>query len=429
MAKSTRSHRKSGTRSRRPQGVDILLPRRRIQQLARSTGFVQRRVRKCSPIAFLTTLVFGFGVEAKRSLAALTRFFTSLTDETLARSAFQKKFSNASVEFLRAVFREATMRAGDTLGSTLGRKLRRFREICVFDASVIRLHDFLADRFAGCRTNHSPAAAKLHVVFCLGKRVVTELAVTAERVTDHEFAKRFKIIAGQLLLFDLGYYAGAFFSRIDKGGAFFVSRLKDSAKPTIVKVRCGIAKGCKAKGKQLWDVHFADGRPIDLDIRLQASGPIFRLVGTYNHDKNCWHLFVTNLPVRRFSIDEIALLYRVRWEVELLFKELKSTCRLDQVNTRREEVVLTLFYASLLSLLVSRTLARALENQHTQKPLKLSYRIVTSYLSQHALFLARAVFRGGRTLTSRFQKVLDGVQRTCRAPNPQRLSALEKLCR
>jgi IS4 transposase len=375
------------------------------------------------------TLVFGSSVEVKRSMAALTRFFMTITKETLARSAFQKRFSVASVAFLRAVFGEATVVAAASMGTDLGGKLRRFRDISVFDATVVRLHRFLTDRFAGCRTNHSPAAVKLQMVLCLSNRAVSELAITAGRVSDHEFTKRFTVAAGQLLLFDLGYYASAFFQRVHGMGAFFVSRLKDNADPYIVKVRRGIARGCAVKDKRLSEVEFAWGRPIDLDVRLTVDGPIFRLVGTWNDDKGRWHLYVTNLPVRRFSVEEIALVYRLRWEVELLFKELKSTCRLDQVNTRREEVVLTLFYASLLSLLVSRTLARAIERQHAATRLKLSYRIVTTYLIQHATSLAIAFSRGRQSLDSSINDVMIDIARTCRDPNPRRKSALAQLCR
>jgi len=435
MRKTTRARPRSASsssrsrRSRKHRRIDVLLPRRRIRDLARSTGFSQRTARKCPPVAFLVTLVFGFGVEVKRSMAALTRFFTTVTKESLARSAFQKKFSAASVAFLRAVFVEATARAAASLGTDLGGKLRRFRDISVFDATVVRLHRFLSDRFAGCRTNHSPAAVKLQTVLCLSNRVVSELAITAGRVSDADFAKRFQVTAGQLLLFDLGYYASAFFKHVDAMGAFFVSRLKDNADPYIVKVRRGIARGCATKGKRLKDLEFAWERPIDLDVRLTLDGPVFRVVGMWNAEKACWHLYVTNLPPRAFSIEEIALAYRMRWEVELLFKELKSTCRLDQVNTRREEVVLSLFYSSLLSLLVSRTLARAIEAQNVQAGLKLSYRIVTSYLIQQATALAMAVFRGGRSLVSRLYQVTDDIARTCRDPNPQRPSALVRLCR
>jgi putative transposase len=266
------SLRRRGTR-RCPPRVDAILPRRRVAQLARSTGFTKRQ-RKVVALAFLLALVFGYAVETLRSMSAYGRFFTTLTKIKLARSAFQKKFSKRSVAFFRAIFREAVVHHAARLGTRLGGKLARFRDVCAIDATVIRLHNVLAKAFPATRTNHTKAAAKLHAVLSLSKRLVADLAISAERVSDREFLKSsLDWVAGRLLLFDLGYYAHLLFRAIDGQGGFFLSRLKDSANPTIVAVRCGIARGHKAVGQRLWDIEFAAGRPIDLDVRrvLPAS--------------------------------------------------------------------------------------------------------------------------------------------------------------
>ena len=428
MSQTTRSRRgHARSISRR---ADVLLPRRRVAELARSSGFQQRAHRKCSPLAFLLVVGFGYGVEIKRSLSSLQRFFKTITGLTIARSAFQKKLSAASVQFLRAVFIEATLRQAASLGALAG-KLARFRDVSAIDATVIRLRDFLADRYAACRTNHTKAAAKLHVVHSLSKNVVMRLAITAERVGDRACFDIGDWARGQLLLFDLGYYSHKIFAALAVQKAFFVSRLKDSANPTIVAVRCGIARGCKAKGKRLKEIDFADGRPVDLDVRLtdDPDAPTFRLVGVFNKDRNCWHLYLTNLPPRHFAPSELADIYRLRWEIEMLFKELKSTCQLEELPSAREDVVLTLLYATLLSLLASRALARRVESRDAPGARALSFRIVSRYLIQLACSVATALLRGGRSLDSHLNSVADKIAKACRDPNPQRPSVLSRLGR
>lgn len=437
MRKPTRSRRSHATPSsrRRRHGserprVDAILPRRRVTQLARSTGFTQRK-RKVHPLAFLLTLVYGYAVETKRTMAAYQRFFTTITKIVIARSAFQKKFSEGSVAFFRAVFGEALGRHAARLGTRLGGKLVRFRDVCAIDATVIRLHDLLEKAYAATRTNHTKAAAKLHAVMSLSKRTVTMLAITAERVGDREFLKSLSWVAGRLLLFDLGYYAHDLFAAIDAQKAFFVSRLKDGVDPVIVRVRRGIARGTEAAGKRLFAIDFAPGRPVDMDVRFKddPKQPTFRVVGVYNAESGNWHLYVTNLPAKQFSPEEIATIYRLRWEVELLFKELKSTHRLEQLTSAREEVVLTLLYASLISLLATRLLARLVEGGDGADERRLSLRILSSYLIQHAAALAKAILRGGRSLGSRLNEVAEDIGRTCRDPNPQRQSVLVSLGR
>jgi hypothetical protein len=59
----------------------------------------------------------------------------------------------------------------------------------------------------------------------------------------------------------------------------------------------------------------------------------------------------------------LATLYRFRWEVETLFRELKTQYELDEVDTGNPAVVEILLYAGLLSLLVNRDLLSLVTEQ------------------------------------------------------------------
>lgn len=407
----------------------LLIPRRRIWELGRITRFEQRLHRKCSSLAFLLVVVFGFAAERVRSLAAMRRFFRSITKLHIAPSAFQKRFSARSVAFVRAVFIEAVLRHGQQLGRKLRGKLGRFRDVVALDATVVRLHRLLAASFPATRTNHTTAAAKLHVVFSLARQVVTRLAITAERVGDRACVPIGDWMRGHLVRFDLGYYQYELFQRIATRRAFFISRLRENGNPRVVAVRRGIARGCAAKGRRLWDIEFAHGRPVDLDVdigRGEARG-ILRLVGRYNPEKDCWHLYLTNLPPRSFSPDEVAELYRLRWEVELLFKELKSTCRLEDMPSSREHVVLTLLYASMLAIIAARALAFRVEDPGQPDASTLSLRIVTKYLAQIACRLASVLLVGGRSVERYLRGLTADIAAVCCDPTPSRRSLFRRL--
>ena len=60
---------------------------------------------------------------------------------------------------------------------------------------------------------------------------------------------------------------------------------------------------------------------------------------------------------------DLVTLYRCRWEVETLFRELKSQYKLDDFDTTNLDVVETLLYAALLSLLVDRDLLELVTKQ------------------------------------------------------------------
>lgn len=151
---------------------------------------------------------------------------------------------------------------------------------------------------------------------------------------------------------------------IDTNGGWFITRLKPNANPWITeKLREWRGNAISLIGKQLHDVLDDLYRDV-IDVRAEVSfrrqfyngsrsgaTRTFRVVGIWNEDEEKYHLYMTNLPVADYSAADIAQLYRARWEVELLFKELKSTYNLDQVPTSNPVAV-----EALISLVVSRVL-------------------------------------------------------------------------
>src|SRR5699024_10299565 len=82
----------------------------------------------------------------------------------------------------------------------------------------------------------------------------------------------------------------------------------------------------------------------------------FRVVGVWNDEEARYHCYITNLPAEDYSTADIAKVYQARGEVELLFRKLKTTYGLDEINSGKPEVVEALILIGLLSLVVSRTL-------------------------------------------------------------------------
>jgi len=85
-----------------------------------------------------------------------------------------------------------------------------------------------------------------------------------------------------------------------------------------------------------------------------------RLIAVRDEESGIYYAYVTNIPTDFLCAQEIAKLYRVRWEIELLFKELKSGYRLDQLSSSRKSVVEAMIYSTMLTLVASRTLLQFL---------------------------------------------------------------------
>ena len=79
-----------------------------------------------------------------------------------------------------------------------------------------------------------------------------------------------------------------------------------------------------------------------------------RLVAVYNEDEEKYHIYITNIQKDVLNAKDIAKLYGARWDIELLFKELKSKYALDVLETKNVQVIEALIWTAMLTLIVSR---------------------------------------------------------------------------
>ena len=79
----------------------------------------------------------------------------------------------------------------------------------------------------------------------------------------------------------------------------------------------------------------------------------FRLVGVRDPETGAYHCYLTDLSPDPLSAEDVAQLYRARWSIELLFKELKRLYPLDVITSAAPVVVEALVLTALLTLVVS----------------------------------------------------------------------------
>ncbi len=83
---------------------------------------------------------------------------------------------------------------------------------------------------------------------------------------------------------------------------------------------------------------------------------IFRLVGVLDEESKTYHLYLTNITPEKLSAEDVALLYRARWSIELVFKEVKRLYQLDVISSGAPDVVESLVLVAMLTLVVSHKL-------------------------------------------------------------------------
>ena len=261
-------------------------------------------------------------------------------------------------------------------GHRLSPKLARFEDLLIQDSTIVRLYASLATLYPPARANHPAAGVKVATLVSVRANGPKRVELYAESTNDRDTLKVGPWVRNSILLTDLGFYKHQAFARIAENGGFFVTRLAPQVNPRLVRshlVHRGPAIDLDGKRwrevephlrREILDTEVA----IDFDRRKYGGHQsrdtlTARLVAVWNEETRKYHVYLTNLPVDVLSAEEVASLYGCRWEVELVFKELKSEYALDRVNTSNRYVAESLIWASILTMVVSRRLHTAVRER------------------------------------------------------------------
>ncbi len=159
---------------------------------------------------------------------------------------------------------------------------------------------------------------------------------------------------------------------------------------------------------------------MDLDASF-GQGPsavTLRVVGLWDKELEIYHWYVTSLEAESFPAEEVGQIYRLRWQIELLFKEWKSICRIDRLSSEKEEIVLCFIYASLCAALLSR-IALWLASQRFGIPwIQMCTSNGLKILGCFARELGEAILRGRvRRLRSVLSRLLESLAIHATLPN------------
>jgi len=401
--------------------VGSVLARPRLSRLARELGVVKRQ-RKVCVVAFVAAVVLGFSTGAQRTLAGMRRAYEKATGQTLAASGFYARFNAELVQLLRRLVDDA-MAQLQQQAPRLKQALARFEQVLAADGSLIQLHRSLAEHYPSVFPNKLGAAAKLHVVINVAGRSARSVQIVSGTRHDSTILKLGPWVAGKLLLLDLAYRKGLLYKRIADFGGYFLLRKKDDDDPVIVDSRwCGHRLSAMQ--------HEFLGQAIDVLALVPWSfdrGPDrrrrllpVRLVGQWHPLEARHHFYLTNVPCDMIATNNIGPIYAARWEVELFFRELKLTYRLEQLPTRKRFVAEALILAALLSLLLSRKLREHVLPRHGAfAPERWARLFATFALDILRVFLARRPPPDARHL-------LTVLRREALDPNPKRQNLLQR---
>jgi len=352
-----------------------------LRKTARDTGLIERE-RKIDPVTIFWVLALGYGVQLQRTLAALKRVYEKGSKKKLSDSSWYDRFTPELVAFLKACIIHGIEHLGKETSRTLNHRINSFEDVLIQDSTIIRLHEKLANKWPAARVKKLAAGVKVAFLISAVANGPKNISLYAERTNELKTLRIGPWIKDRILLIDLGFYKYQLFTRIQENGGYFVSRMKSNANPLIFNSnQVQTDGGIDIKGHYLKDIlPKLTGEALDVEIEVQFKrrcyngkqkndSEKFRLVAVYNVEDKEYHLYITNISVEVLSFDDIAKLYRGRWEVELIFKELKSRYKLDVVETTNPRVIESFIWTAILTLLISRFIYNIMKRLNPGKPM------------------------------------------------------------
>lgn len=347
--------------------------KKEIETIARLTKFVQR-LSPLGGLVFLQASVFGFIKDPQANLDDLAQTCDDLGVE-ITPQGFDQRIEPEAVAFLKEMLAEAMEKFKNQTPLPLP-ILQQFSAINLTDSTVLALPDNMVDEYPGCGGDGPQASLKVQLSFEFLHGNLEQIVLQAGKEPDQKYQGYLeRVQPWSLNINDLGYFSLESLKTIDKGKkAYYISRLlHGTGLVTPDYEPINLSQLLKNQPRQAFEMEMLLGKPAKYQLpcrliciplrqevadrrRQKAKENAKRKGRTPSKeylDSLDWIILVTNVPSSMLSIQQVALLYRVRWQIELVFKLWKSYCGLKHIQDLRRDRVLFELYAKMIGIVLT----------------------------------------------------------------------------
>ena len=218
-----------------------------------------------------------------------------------------------------------------------------FKNFYAFDSTTITL---FSDVMKGVGRNpkgdgKKKGGLKVHMLTDVHANTAVFAKISEAKMHDKKFLQHLTPSKGSMLVFDKAYNFYQQFAEWTKEGVFFVCRLKDNAKAELQEVLYD-----DSLPKDGFGVYRVEHIHLIYKKEKQDETLCLRLV-YYKDEKGRKYKFISNNW--DISAQEIALIYKYRWTIELTFKKLKQNFQLHFFYSDTENGIKTQVWCTLIA--------------------------------------------------------------------------------
>jgi hypothetical protein len=330
------------------------VPRELIERFAKRIGVVGRD-RKRDVVTQVWSLALSGGSDDSGRLADAFVTYLQEADQEVVRGSYYGWFTDKFALTMCALVHHALANVRK-LPPHLPGKLAGVEDWILVDSETITLPN--ADPAVFPSTSKR-AGIKIHKYFSVGRNNMVNFRLSPAREHDAPHLRVDERLRGHGLVVDLAYVSCKLLQKCKDLDISLVVRLKDGWNPKLLGVAdadgvvTAVDDGLDLDGILASRPDSFDGQPVDLDVRCGSgkNAVEVRLVGVPGEGK--YHFCLTTLGRSTHTPEDVASLYRMRWEIECDMKRNKAAGRIDQIYASTPASIFALLFGAMLHTIVA----------------------------------------------------------------------------
>ncbi len=278
----------------------------------------------------------------------------------MSREALHLRFTAAALSFMQICTEFILKQRINAMSVINSQLLNHFTRIHIFDSTSWDIDPNLHDVLPGSGGAASSANCKVQLCYEYLHGALSFFDVIPGNNPDNSYVTKLPALIerGELLIADLGYFCLTSLKGIAESGAYFIFRflvgtnIYDAATMRPIDLRCLLEKAT-GNAYQM-DVVMGSQKQKHVSCRLiclrvgdaiaekrrrklkQNAAKKGRTISELHLFMAGWTLMVTNVPREWLPPEMARPLYALRWQIELLFKQLKSVLAIHKSDTSKE---------------------------------------------------------------------------------------------
>ncbi len=336
------------------------LPRRKIEALIATHGS-DKWNKSFTTFNHLGVMVFAqlSGQTSLRDLEAAFNACPARHYHLSAKAVRRSTLSDANAARPSAVFEAILSLLLDEMAAQTGGQIKEL--VRILDSTTIGL---FAKTHAALRYRSNNSAIKLHLMFDPEGSCPTWFQITPARLHDSRLCGDVPLEVGHTYVFDRAYNNAGFWTQIDAAGSTFVTRPKTTLAYDVQRSRLHP------------DTLIVADETIVLAGQPGRKYPKpLRRIEIFDEEKGRELAFITNDFER--SAEDIAALYKRRWQIELFFKWLKQNLKIKRFLAKNPKAIRLQIITALIAYVL---LKKVHDANRITVPLKRTAALTTTYL-------------------------------------------------